>query len=421
MAKFPINRFPAGFFDLAQDISRELPLDLIERWTHSDYSQRTALDLLAPHVVSGTVVSTDAAGLTSLTRERGLVEILAQINGPKEIVHACGKAAGGQAIGIWAADNTQMFYPSGGPERGPAEPSLLLSMLLETMDRVHAQGEVPIGACIHTGDFFQLGGGLYGRDADRVEKLAEEHAGEHEILVTGEFLSRLAPPHPFSFEERVDLRSSTGNVWRISDGPRLPGLVATDFRYPHPYAESFYELLRSEEIREPRVVEAAHERYATKRTIAVVEREGEDADEPEIAVLNDLSLSAAMARIARGILRVTGGQEVKSAANLAIYSFEAAEPALDFSRRLRRNFREQGVAVRIGIAEGQVFVFDLGNGRIDIAGMPVNLACKVAQDRGRFGHIYLTRESAAAVDCGELEHYSFQIAGVDVEGWVDSA
>src|SRR5688572_24747104 len=123
MAKFSIDRFPAGFFDVTQDIARELPLELIDHWTHGDRSRESALRLLATHVVSGAVVSTDAAGLTSLSRARSVIEILALLDQPKEIVHGCGSAIGGEAIGVWAADNTQMLY------RG-VDPRRLMSMLL---------------------------------------------------------------------------------------------------------------------------------------------------------------------------------------------------------------------------------------------------------------------------------------------------
>lgn len=136
MAKFSSDRFPAGFFDVTQDIARELPVDR---------SRASALRLLSAHAVTGSVVSTDAAGLTSLTRARSVIEILALLNQPKEIVHACGAAIGGEAIGVWAADNTEMVYQR-------VEPGRLLSALLETRDRITRTCEIQIGMCACTTD-----------------------------------------------------------------------------------------------------------------------------------------------------------------------------------------------------------------------------------------------------------------------------
>jgi hypothetical protein len=78
--KFSIDRFPAGFFDLSQDLSRGLPIDVIERWTRSDHSLESALKLLEPARIECAVVSTDSAGLTLMTERRGLIEMLALIN-----------------------------------------------------------------------------------------------------------------------------------------------------------------------------------------------------------------------------------------------------------------------------------------------------------------------------------------------------
>ena len=408
MAKFAIDRFPAGFFDLSRDIARELPLDLIDRWTHGDRSRASALRLLSDHAVSGAVVSTDGAGLTSLSRARSMIEILALLNQPKEIVHGCGTALGGEAIGVWAADNTQMLYR-------PTDPCRLLSMLLETRDRVQRACELEIGICVHSGAFFHLGGGLYGADADRVERLAEESTEGGEVMVTDEFLRSLGDGHPFEVTERTDLRRTEGRAWTVRDGPRAEALRPRDVHYPYPYSREFFdEVRRLSTPIDGAEVRRLHDKYAQTRTVVLVEREREEPDVPEIAVLNDLALSAAMTKVAADLLRETAGAEVKTAGNLGIYTFDDTAAALDFARRFRAQFAAQNVAVRIGIDRGEVLVFTLADGRVDIAGMPVNLASKIAQDHGRFGRIHLTEGAAASAGAAGLERLSFRIAGVDV-------
>ena len=413
MAKFSIERFPAGFFDVAQDVARELPLDLIEHWTHGDRSRTAALRLLSPHAVSGAVVSTDGAGLTSLSRARSVIEILALLDQPKAIVHACGTAVGGEAIGVWAADNTQMFYPR-------TEPRRLLSTLLETRDRIDRACEIRIGMCVHTGSFFRLGGGLYGTDADRVERLAEESSRGGEVIVTDQFLRALGASHAFEAVERADLRDPDGAVWTITGGPREPDLPVARTDYPYPYSRDFFEELRALRIPvDVAQVRAMHDRYAQTRTVVLVEREKEEPDVPEIAVLNDLALSAAMTRVAASLLGETAGTEIKTIGALGIYVFDDTAAALAFARRFRALFEEQKVAVRIGIDRGEVLVFDLGDGRVDIAGAPVNLASKLAQDRGQFGRIYLTEAAAPPDAVAGLERLTFSIARADVGVFAD--
>ncbi|MEK7877808.1 MAG: family 3 adenylate cyclase, partial [Pseudomonadota bacterium] len=94
------RRYPPGLFDLPQDLARDLPIGLVEHWVRSDQTVGSASEILAETVVRGTTVVSDSAGLTRLTRERGLIEILALINRPKQIIHAYGSAVGGQAVGI---------------------------------------------------------------------------------------------------------------------------------------------------------------------------------------------------------------------------------------------------------------------------------------------------------------------------------
>lgn len=393
MTKFSVDRFPAGFFDLSQDIVRSLPLDLVEQWTHSDHSVETALALLDPYRVECSVVSTDSAGLTRLSRLRGLIEILALINRSKELVHAWGTAAGGAAVGVWAADNTQMFYPSSTPA------AAVLSMLLSLMNDIASNCEVLIGAAVHRGRFFLLAGGLYGADAERVERLAEDFTGAGEVLVTPEFAGALGEGHPFKLAPRDGLPASAGAAYRLEGGPYAEGLAPEDTLYPVPYSAEFYADLKAccGKTAGAADYESLRRRYCRKRAVVLIEREREDSNIAELAVLNDLALSAAMVHLATDLLRDTGGSVTKIAGPLGIFDFPECSAALDFARRFRKAFLDRGIRSRIGIDVGEVVVFDLEGGLIDVAGMPVNLASKMVQDKGEFGKIYLTE--AAVHSC----------------------
>ncbi|HEY5664838.1 MAG TPA: hypothetical protein VIS05_12475 [Ilumatobacter sp.] len=403
MVKFPSERFPPGFFDLPRGSGARLPIDIVERWTTGSQTRAVARELLEPHVVEGVVVSSDAAGLTRMTRDRTLVEILAMINRPKEFVHAWGRAVGGRAIGIWAADNTTMFYAS----QIPAE--RIVAMLLAMLDQVAADCEVQIGVGAHHGRFFELAGGLYGPDADRIELLAEEHTDGGELVVTDTLIERLGPAHPFGLQPRPDLVAAFGNVQRVVGGTRLTGVTPDDFRYPVPYSDEFYDGISQ---RNPLLPRPEYDRA----TVVLVERESEDPDIAEVKVLNNLALTAAMVRIGGELLAEHGGEAIKTFRLLSIYAFDDAGDAVAFAEALRATLTGAGIRCRIGVDRGPVLIFDLGNGGRDIAGDPVNTASKLAEDLGELGAIHVTaRASAAAGVTGRGRPQRFAIAGVDTD------
>jgi class 3 adenylate cyclase len=386
MARFSPTRFPPGFFDLPADAGQQLPLGVVATWTRSSQTLEAARELLAPYTLRGTVACSDAAGLTRLTQERSLIEILAMVSRPKELAHAYGKAIGGIPLGVWAADNTAMFYPEG------VSADHVVSMLLALLDRVSAECEVGIGICVHHGEFYELGQGIYGPDADRVEGIAEDFTSSGELVVTDALVRRLGETASFQLSPRADLLERFGEVQRIVGGPRLGGIDASDFHYPLPFTDEFYGgLAKFQRTRRTSVVPRPAYREAT---VVVVAPEREDRDIPEVAALNDLALAAAIKRIGQGLVEDLSGIEVKTSSGISIYLFEEARHAVGFGRKLRTTLAAQGVALRMGMDRGRVLLFELGEDRRDIAGSPVNVASKLAQDAGRLGAINLTVQVA---------------------------
>jgi class 3 adenylate cyclase len=410
MPKFSRDRFPPGFFDLPSDAGETLPVEIIDRWTHSDQTRETALALLGPHTIRGIVVSSDAAGLTRLTRELPLIEILALINRPKELVHAYGRAIGGRSIGVWAADNTQMFYPQN------LAADRVVSMLLTMLDQVTRECEVGIGLCAHSGEYFELAGGVYGPDADRVELAAEEYTEAGELVITDHLASQLTPGFGFSLAPRAGLPATLGEILQVTGGPRLPGLEATDLKYPVPYTDDFYAGL-SAYARTRRKSLAPRPLYR-ELAVVLIEREREEPDIPEVAALNDLSLAAVMKRIGGRLLADLRGQEIKTAGLISLYTFEDCASAVSFAEAFRDSLGAQHIQCRIGIDVGDVLLFQLGPASRDIAGGPVNVASKLAQDCGEFGKIYLSDEAARrAGRRRERPTLRFQVSGVELAAY----
>ena len=120
--------------DLTQDIAGPLPVELLQAWAGGNQNAEEAGHLLDAYRV------------------------------------------GGRAIGVWTADNTEMYYPSS------VSAGAVVEAMAEAQARIAAGGPIRIGMCVHRGDFYEVGGGLYGHDAEIVEHLAENGAGPGDLL-----------------------------------------------------------------------------------------------------------------------------------------------------------------------------------------------------------------------------------------------
>ncbi|MFY0537574.1 family 3 adenylate cyclase [Nannocystis pusilla] len=411
-AKFARTQYSPALFDLAQDIVGGLPLRLLERWWESEQTEADALRLLAACRVTGFNVVSDAAGLTRMTAERGLMEILAIIDQPKAIVHELGLAIGGESVGIWAADNTQMFYP----DAVPAE--RLLAALLTVQDLVARRCAIKIGLAAHFGEFYSASGGLYGDASDAIEELAENHVAGGEIVVSQAVVSRLPPAHDFTLIG-IGEASGLGPLWRLVDGPRLSLGTASGKRYPIPYSDAFHaDLTRlADRLGDRELAREMTAKYTRHEVVVLVERHAQDADSRAVALFANLSLSAKMKDAGLRHLAAAGGVEVKVSGPLGIYTFDEPVRALEFARTFRSELAEGGIDCRIGVDQGPVLVFDLAGGGKDIAGMPVNIASKMAQDCGEWGKLYLSDRVHACVDADDFRERRFYVSGIELRAF----
>lgn len=170
--------------DVTQDIAGAIPIDLIKKWTGKKKDGSLHTEILNEFVVEGTVVSSDSSGLSKLSKSMELIELMKLVSFPKDIIFEEGTKIGGTPIGIWAADNTEMFYPK----------SVSADTILKSMQKVQERlkdYQLKIGMAIHYGEFMQIGGGLFNKNADMVEELAENKAEGGEILMTKDFKNKL--------------------------------------------------------------------------------------------------------------------------------------------------------------------------------------------------------------------------------------
>jgi class 3 adenylate cyclase len=301
-----------------------------------------------------------------------------------------------------------MFYGDEIPAR------TVLGMLLTLQDRIAAECEIGIGICAHVGEFYRLGRAIYGPDADLVESVAEDHTAAGELVLTEALRGRLGEDPALQLTLREELRAQFGPIWRLVDGPRFTDLTPTDFRYPLPFTDEFYTGLGQYQ-RSRRTSIVPRPAYQDC-TVVVIDREREDGDEPAVAALNNLALAAAVRRLGGELVDTLDGQEIKTTGQVSIYLFHAATHALAFARKLRSELAAQRVELRIGMDCGRVLLFELAPGSFDLAGSPVNVASKLAQDAGRFGAIHLTRETARQAGMPDnVSGSTVRVSGVEIE------
>ncbi|MCW5315867.1 family 3 adenylate cyclase [Nostoc sp. KVJ3] len=409
-SRFSSEQYSPALFDISQDIIGSLPLRLVKQWLESEQTQETALQLLEPYKVKGYSVSSDSAGLTKLTRQKGLLEILAIINQPKEIVYSFGSAIGGQGIGIWAADNTQMFYPAS------VSAETLLSTLLSIQREISKRCQIKIGLGAHYGEFYYINGGLYGLEADVIEEIAENDTEGGEIAISQDIYELLPSNHNFTLVKKGEITTKIGNLFRVLDGPGLSEEPPLNTKYPIPYSESFYADLIEYENRltDTELGKKLASKYLQNQVVVLIERESQEAEAHESGMFTNLSLAARLKDIGARLVNQNNGIEIKVVGTIGIYVFDEAMAALNFAQTFRQELAAQGLASRIGIDAGPVLVFDLAVGGKDIAGNPVNIASKMAQDKGKFGKIYLSYSMKELIEISQFTEITYTVSGVEI-------
>lgn len=408
--------YSTKLFDVKQDIIGALPLRLVEQWLSSEQTHADALKLLDSHKVQGYSVSSDSVGLTRLCKQRGLLEILAIINQPKKILYGYGSAIGGESIGIWAADNTQMFYPDS------INATTLVSAMLTIQDEIAQSCQIKIGIGAHYGIFYSISGGLYGLEADAIEEIAENHTEGGEILISQSICDRLPRNHNFTIQKRDDLTNLTteiGNIYRVLDGSRLSRIQPLNQRYPIPYSEAFYADLVEYETRliDQNFAHLLIDKYIQKKVVVLIESKNQAVENHEVSMFNQLSFSALMKDVGLRLLDQKAATEIKVISSLGIYVFDEADTAVSFAQTFRQELTKQDITCRIGIDAGEVLISDLSVGSKDIAGMPVNVASKMAQDKGEFGKIYLSAAMRDLVNVSGFNEIKYNISGVEITSY----
>lgn len=363
--------------DLRQDIAGVVPVELIRAWVESDRTQATHSRLLTRYARKGTVVKTDSSGLSKLTAARPLIEVLKLVNEPKELIAAHGLAIGGEAIGTWIADDTEMFYPDHIPTDTVID-------AMAAVQRANAKNLVQVGMAVQRGEFFHIGNGLFGEHADIVEHVAEEETGGGEIWLA----------HP---KQRID---------HVALNPKTQPLA--EFQYPAPFSREFLQELRA---------------YTPERAADITAKYAHDLcvilvrvfhPHQELLLNHISSYTSANSDIIKTAeqYRVS---KIKSNGALAIFTAKTVDEGAHFAQAMREALRYDAWTCNVAVTKGPVFLFPLEHGAIEIAGGPVNVASKLAEDTEERDAIFL-EDSAASEFPHQGERFELMRSGVQLSG-----
>lgn len=401
MAKNLVN---PSLFDISADIAGEIPLDIVRQWASSNQSQSAHEEILKPFIRKGIVVCSDSAGLSKLSAQRPLVEVMKLVSEPKEVIYSFGLAAGGEPVGIWFADNTEMFYPEG----VSAEKVLLhMAAAQKEIGRLTVQ----VGMCVHQGSYVALGRGLYG-EADTAEQLAEDYTAGGEIIVTDEIQAALPGEFNKSLRQRED--KPLGRNVHVFDHASWSetARTTTESHYPLPFDKDFFVSLQQITRDDKKSLDKVQQKYASNKIVVLVKVFFDE----ESLLLNKMSQMVLANKTIHAVAGEFDLEKIKSNGQLAIFVCESAAEALDFSTKLKERLSTDAFSVSIGMAAGEVLLFRPEEGMREIAGGPVNIASKMAEDLGKEpGHIYV---HSTAIAGGKKigQPFSVKISGVIVEG-----
>lgn len=355
--------------DLRQDIAGLVPVELVQAWATSDQDQAAQERLLEPYRIEGTVVCSDAAGLSKLSKQRPYLEVLRMVEAPKEIIHAYGINAGGHAIGTWAADNTEMFYPAS------TDPLRVLEAMAAAQTAMAAAGGVQAGMSVHQGTFYAIGGGLFGEEADYVEQVGEDHTHGGEIILT-ESLQETASAHwPGRIVPCADslLAKPVSRFEYL--GLSLDIQPAHGTVYPSPFKPEVGIFLKQPNLSD-KEKELFLQPYIRAGSVIFLKLRHRTSE----FLLDRLADWAAAATVSRKTADEHAVETVKTNGDIGIFLSPDPATARTFGLALREALKATDFACNIGISTGETYVFPLPDGGREIAGGPVNTASKLSEE-----------------------------------------
>jgi class 3 adenylate cyclase len=235
--------------------------------------------------------------------------------------------------------------------------------------RAMADFTVKVGIGIHKGHVYEIGGGLYGSDADEIEGYTEEETKGGEVAVSQGVREALGNHLPTK-EQRG------GNSVLDHEACLVEGKPGDDVYYPAPFPRTFHDAIRTLDTSDAAALQRTQAMCAERCAVILVRV----FHEHEQFLLDTfVARTAANAHIHR-IAREQGGKMIESNGAVGIITTPDPAKAIACAKQLQQTLMDHGFTANVGVSAGEVLVFDFGNGTWNIAGSPVNISSKLAED-----------------------------------------
>lgn len=406
----------AALADLKQEIAGPIPVEIVSEWTKGQKTPHQQKLILQPFERNGYLVSADSSGLSRLTAERSLLEVMKIVSEPKEIIYHLGREIGGKGVGVWAADNAEMFYSS-----ETVSAHRLLDAMAEAQKMIH-RGPLQVGMAMHRGNFWEIGDGMFGEDADLLEAVAEDFTESKEIVVSETVKADLDAEKHVYLSRREDLGQFKTDFFSVDYDefgrdfhkfvPSLiEHMIAPEHFYPFPFDRAFYLALK--QWGQAAVHEQTLQSYYSAKAVLLIKVYHKKMR----LLLDQLTDWVVVNALLNEIAVKYDVTTVKSNGDLAIFVADTDSEALALAEDVLESMRNSEDRVSIGIARGDVLLFNLESGGKDIAGGPVNVASKISEDIPDQDSLYV--ESSVKVPLHHLSRYepfTLEKSGIVLKG-----
>jgi len=392
----------ASLADIGQQYSGTIPVDIVKKWVIGKKSKHLQKSILSPFRKTGYLVSSDSAGLSKLSKEKGLVEMMKIVSFPKELIYAYGTAIGGRGVGIWAADNTQMFY----------DKNTTVEELIEQMAGVQHEiinlSSLQVGIGIQYAEYLEIGNGFFGHDADIIDEITENYSNGKDLLITEAVKEKLSKNF-IRFITRILETEVEWPVYKFNyDGLGMAVKKTDNYDYPIPFTEKFYNYIRSREDFDDD--DQKLKEYLFEKTVVLIKIYHSKTkffldQVVDWVVMNDVLME---------IKSEYDVEVIKSNGDLGIFVSDDVDEAISFAEAVLNDLRESKDPVSIGVTAGDVLIFDLPMGGKDIAGDPVNIASKISEDIDEMDSLYI-HDSVKSVKKNLRKYIPFNMVKSHVE------
>lgn len=396
-----------NLWDLPQNLTGEVPLNIIQKWVDSDQTEQTQQKILEPYKVTGTMVSSDSSGLSKISKSLPMLEVMQIIHQPKEIIHSHGAAIGGKGIGLWAADNTQMFYEK------TIKPEEIIEQMVMAQKEISQINKLTVGIGIHHSEYIKINDFYFGEEAEFIEAYTENMTEGKDIVLT-ESTTKVIPDHFKKLLHKHNQSAQKEDLYGLNyESLNFSSKKKTDKEYPIPFDSEFYKTIKERNCSEYQTIREISRKYSKENIVILVKI----LHKKHKKILDQFVEWIRTTSLVSEVLKDYNITKVKLFADLGIFIADSRYETLSFIEDLISTLNDNGVQAKIGISRGEIFLFNLANGTKDLAGDPVNLASKLAEDLGAENEILI--HDSIKLPLSNLHNtskFTHKISGIEIAG-----